>query len=185
MDYSNLKNLPTWNNSGAGIAAQVLVAPVTWFATNGIKAPVGPFTVLGDQVQIKTAHEFIDGKGFLKIACAQKKNKLDANVTGDPGFVKQTQEANVYFPGNTPQLHETYQALMNVPCIVLVKDSNCAADLWMQLGCDCEGAFLGGPWNSGTSGDAAKGFSATFIYDGPVMFYNVAGGPAILPDVES
>ncbi|HVZ97973.1 MAG TPA: hypothetical protein VG847_13920 [Chitinophagaceae bacterium] len=185
MDYSNLRNLRVWSNGGAGIAPFALVAPFSYFATNGIKSPQAPFAALGDQVKITTAHQFLEGKGWLYYILAPAKNKLDIDVVGDPGFVKQSQTANLYFPGNSPELHETYQALLNVPCIVLVKDSNCAANLYMQLGCDCEGAYLGGPWNSGTSKDSAKGFSATFTYDGPAMFYAPDPTSAIMADVAS
>lgn len=183
MDYTNLKNLRSWKNSGAGISAFALVAPMAYFVANtGIKSPVGPFANLGDQVKITTPHDFVAPKGWLYFALAQGKNKLDIDVSGDPGFVKQNQIANIFFPGNSPELHETYQSLLNVPCIVLVKDSACAANLYMQLGCDCEGAFLGGPWNSGYTKDAAKGFNATFTYDGPAMFYSVDPSTQIMAD---
>lgn len=178
-NYSRLANLPSWSNAGAGLSAVAYVAPVEWFTA--ISSVQAPFTNLGDGVQIRNAHTFIAGKGFLRIACAPKSNSLDANVTGDPGFVKQDQKATLFFPGNTPELHETYQTLLNVPLIVLVKDSDCAANLYMQLGCDCEGAFLGGPFNTGVSGSGKKGFNAEVTYDGPVVFYNVTGGPELLP----
>ena len=183
MDYSLLKNMRSWTNSGSGIAAHVLIAPMSWFVPNtGIKSPVAPFTVAGDGITVKVPHEFQAGKGFLYFALAPQKNQLDVPVVGDPGFTKQNQEATIFIPGNTPALHETYQTLMNVPCIVLVKESNCKADLYFQLGCDCEGAFIGGPFNTGTTKDGVKGFNAKVTYDGPVQFYVVPGGPSILAD---
>lgn len=183
MDYNLLKNLRTWENSGSGIAAQLLIAPMTWFVPNtGIKSPVAPFATAGDQITIKEAHEFIDGKGFIYFALARGKNQLDVPIVGDPGFTKQNQEATVFIPGNTPDLHAIYQTLMNVPSIALVKDSNCKADLWMQLGCDCEGAFLGGPFNTGTTQDGVKGFNAKVVYDGAVQFYQPGTSPLVLAD---
>lgn len=184
MDYALLTNHRSWENSGSGIAAHVLLAPMIWFTPNvGIKSPVAPFVNAGDGITIKTAHSFITGKGFLYFALAPQKNQLNVPVIGDPGFNKQNQEADIFIPGNTPALHETYQTLMNVPLIVLVKDSNCKADIgYFQLGCDCEGAFLGGPYATGTTKDGVKGFNAKITYDGPVQFYNVTGGPLILAD---
>jgi len=180
MDYSKLTNLRSWTNSGSGIAAFALIAPMEWFVPNtGISSPVAPFTNLGDSVQITTPHTFITGKGFIYFALAPQKNQLQAPTVGNVGFNKQNQEATIFIPGNDPALHETWQTLMNTPLIALVKDSNCKANLYFQLGCDCEGAFLSGSYDTGTSQSGEKGFNAKLTYDGPIMFYNVVGGPEI------
>lgn len=179
-DYSKLTNLRSWQNSGSGIAAFALIAPMEWFVTpDGIKSPVAPFTDLGDAVTIKTAHAFIAGKGFLYFALAPQKNQLDAATVGDVGFNKQNQEATIFVPGNDAALHESFQTLINVPLIALIKDSACKADLYFQLGSDCEGAFLSGAYATGTSKDGVKGYNAKLNYDGPIQFYQVTGGPEV------
>ena len=176
------KNQRTWQNAGSGISAFALLAPVSSFAVGGIKSPVAPFTSPGDSIIIKTAHEFLAGLGFIYYALAPKKNQLDAKTIGDTGFNKQIQEATIFIPGNSPAMMEQYQKLINVPLIVLVKDSNCAADLYMHMGCDCEGAFLAGDFATGTSDTGVKGITAKITYDGPVQYYTVSGGPAIIAD---
>lgn len=183
MDYSLLTNKRQWTNTNSGIAAMALIAPFDWFVPDtGIKSPLAPFTTAGDGITIKTPHEFIIGKGFLFFSLAIQKNQLDAPVSGDPGFYKQTQEATIFIPGSDPALHETFQTLMNTKLIVLVKDSTCKLNMYYQLGCDCEPAILGGAFNTGTTKDGVKGFNAKVIYDGPPQFYIVEGGPAILAD---
>lgn len=182
-DYSRLRNLRSWQNSGSGISNHALIAPKEWFVANtGIKSPVAPFTLPGDAVTIKNAHEFVEGKGFIYFALAPEKNQLVANTVGDPGFNKQVQEATIFVPGSTPAQHEQMQTLINVPLIVLVKDSSCKAGLYYQLGSECEDAFMSGEFNTGTSKDGVKGYNAKITYDGPVMFYQVSGGPEILAD---
>lgn len=176
------RNQRTWKNAGSGISAFALLAPFSHFAANGIKAPVAPFTSPGDSITIKTAHVFLEDKAFIYYALAPKKNQLEAKVIGDTGFNKQIQEATIFIPGNSPEMMEQYQNLINVPLIALVKDSNCAADLYMQLGCDCEGAFLSGDWASGTSDSGVKGITAKLTYDGPIVYYKVENGPEILAD---
>ncbi len=77
---------------------------------------------------------------------------------------------------------EQFQNLLNQPLIALVKDSSCKAELYMQLGCDCEGAFLSGDFKTGTSNSGVKGITAKLTYDGPIQYYTVTGGPELLAD---
>lgn len=184
MNYSLIKNQRSWSNSDAGIAAHALIAPVSFFvAGTGLKNPIAPFTVAGDGITIKTPHEFVAGKGFIYFALAPQKNSLTANISGDLGFYKQTVESTIFIPGSNPAIHETYQSLVNVPLIVLVKDTSfCSAKQYIQLGSECESAFLGGAFNTGTTKDGVKGFEVKVNYDGPIQYYIVEGGPEILAD---
>ena len=183
MDYSLIKNQRSWTNSESGIAAFAAIAPLAFFETNGIKSPVAPFNNAGDGITIKDPHVFKDGKGFIFFALAPQKNSLTAPISGDLGFYKQNQEATIFIPGSNPAIHETYQSLVNVPLIVLVKDSRfCGDNQYMQLGTQCEPAFLGGSFDTGTTKDGVKGFNVKVNYDGPIMYYVVEGGPVYLAD---
>lgn len=187
MDYSLIRNQRKWTNSDSGIAAHALIAPVEFFVPGtGLKSPVAPFATAGDGITIKTKHDFQAGKGFIWFALAPQKNSLTAPISGDLGFYKQNQEATIFIPGSNPAIHETYQSLVNVPLIVLVKDSSkCSDKSYMQLGTECEPAFLGGSFDTGTTKDGVKGFNVKVNYDGPVMYYIVTDGPEILADVEA
>ena len=184
FDYTLITNQREWSNSDSGIAAHALIAPVSFFVpTTGLKNPVAPFTTPGDQITIKEAHTFNAAKGFIYFALAPQKNSLSAPISGDVGFYKQTQTATIFIPGSNPDIHAIYQSLVNVPLIVLVKDSKiCSEKQYIQLGNECEPAFLGGSFETGTTKDGVKGFNVTISYDGPIQYYVVDGGPEILPD---
>lgn len=183
MDYSLIQNQRSWENSSSGIAAHALIAPKDWFTSDGVKSPVAPFIAPGDSITIKTKHEFITDKGFIYFELGPGKNQWDVPIVGDPGFYKQNQEGTIFIPGSTPALHDLYQTLLNKPLIVLLQDGRCGANQYVQLGTSCEGAFIGGPFNSGTTKEGVKGFNTKVNYDGPVLFYMVDGGPEILADV--
>lgn len=175
--YTNLKSP---KNTGSGVSDFILLAPVADFEEGGIKCPVAPFAAPGDEVTIKTAHVFLAGKAFVKYALAPEKNKLDAKTIGEKGFQKLDQEIDIFVPGSYAELHEAMKNWLNTPLIALVKDSECGADLWYQLGCDCVYAYLSVDFSTGTTKDGIKGYNGKVTYvGGSILLYNVAGGPAI------
>jgi len=176
------KNLKSPVNVNSGIAEFALLAPADWFALDGIKAPVAPFATQGDAITVKTPHEFITGKSFVKFLLAPQKNELNINVTGDVGFKRQEQEVKIFAAGSYAALHETMQELLNVPLIVLVKDAACRAGLFYQLGNDCQFAYASPAFKSGTTNGGVKGYEVTINFDGGVLLYQVTGGPAVLAD---
>jgi hypothetical protein len=181
MEYA-YENLVDPQNVASGIAELILLAPVKSFETDGIKTPVAPFTEPGDEITIKDAHVFKSGKAFTKFQLAPQKNSLNIGTHGEVGLLGQNQEATIFIPGNYAQAHETVKHLLNTPLIALVKDSNCAADLWMQLGCDCQFAWINPNFTTGTSKDGVKGYEVKVTYDGGPQIYSVAGGPEIQDD---
>lgn len=181
-DYA-YRNIHTYENTDPGLAEYILVAPKSWLAPNGLKSPVAPFGVTpGDQITIKTAHEFKEGKGFIKMVLAPEKNEMSTPVVGDTGFKKNNTEIKAVLPGSTIAQHEQLRMLMNEPLIVLHKDANCKANLYYQLGNDCASAYLETEFKTGTTASGIKGFEATVRYSNAPLFYDVAGGPSILPD---
>lgn len=184
MNYSLIKNQRSWSNSESGIAAHALIAPLSFFVPGtGLKNPVAPFAAAGDGITIKVAHEFNANKGFIFFALAPQKNSLTAPISGDLGFYSQNVEATIFIPGSNPAIHETYQSLVNVPLIVLVKDTKiCSAKQYIQMGTECEPAFLGGSFDTGTTKDGVKGFNVKVNYDGPIQYYIVTDGPELLVD---
>lgn len=152
------QNLVTPRNTGSGIADYILIAPVSWFAVDGIKCPEAPFDNPGDEIKVRTQHEFIAGKGFVKYALAPEKNSYDAKTIGDKGFNKFDIESSIFFPGSYAELHEAIKNWMNIPLIALEKDSNCGANFYYQLGCDCTFAYLSPEFTTGTTKDGTKGY---------------------------
>ncbi len=180
MAYA-FKNLKTFKNTQSGISDYVLIAPVYDFEDNGIKCPVAPFTNPGDEVRIKTAHVFKEDKGFIKFALAPEKNQLDAKTIGDTGFQKLDFECKVFIPGSYAEVHEAVKNLINQPLIAMVKDSDCAAGIHYQLGCDCVYAYFKADFSTGTTKDGVKGYSGTITYqNGYVQLYTLT--PELLAD---
>ncbi len=178
--FNNLKNP---QNTTSGISDFILLAPVYDFEDDGIMCPEAPFATAGDRVTIKTAHTFKPDRAFAKIVCAPRKNKLDAATIGDVGFSKLDQTVDFFVPGSYKEVHEAMEMYMNTPLIGLVKDSECDAELWYQLGCDCVYAWLTVNFSTGTTVDGVKGYNGKLnCPSNGIRIYDVEGGPSVLGD---
>lgn len=157
----------------SGVSDLFHFAPVSWFDANGIKCPVPPFAALGDEVKIADDHEFLSGKGFIKALCAPSKNMMSAGSIGEAGSKKFLQKFECFLPGTKAELHATVAGLLNEPCVVLVKDSDCDSGVVYQGGCDCNFAYLeSAEFTTGTLKDGQKGYKLTFEYPtGKVLLY--------------
>jgi len=181
----NYKNLMTPVNTGSGVAEYVLVAQASDFATDGIQCPALPQDgdPAGQSVKILTPHEFKDGRAFAKLALAPEKNSLDAKTIGDTLFQKLDFELKIFVPGSYAELHEQIANLINKQLIILIKDSNCPANMWYQLGCDCTFAYLKADFSTGTTKDGIKGYTVTITWQNSyVQLYAHQDGPEVLAD---
>lgn len=160
-NFSHLKNP---KNLGSGVAQQLLVAPVAWFAAGGIKEPPAVGTAPGDEVIINLSHQFLSTKGFFEILLAPETNSIEARSIGDKGFQKFDQVLKVFVPGSYSQVHECVKNLLNTPFIALIRDSNCESDLWYQLGSDCVPAYFTCDFNTGTTREGKKGYEVQLSY---------------------
>jgi hypothetical protein len=168
ISFTNLKN---YENTTAGVAETVLIAPVAWFAANGIKGP-GLWALPGDDVKIKESHVFLPDKGFIEVFLAPEKNQLSAKSSGDTGFKKLDKELSLYFPGSYAQLHEWVGSMLNTPVIALIQDSNCVANMWYQIGNACNYAYLSADFSTDTTKGTAKGYNLTLTHTAKkIMLY--------------
>jgi hypothetical protein len=158
-------NLLTPTNTGSGIAEAVYIAPVKWFAENGIKQPRPPYLAPGDEVIIKEAHEFLnDTLGFFKISLAPEKNSYEAKVVGDYGFQNLDHDLKVFIPGSYAAEHEQVRHLKNVPIIVLHQDANCRANLWYQLGTDWLESYMTVDFTTSVTKGGVKGYNGSINF---------------------
>lgn len=170
-------NLQNPLHTTPGIAERVLIALVDWFDIDGIKSP-GLWADYGDEVTIKEAHEFKNGKGFISISLAPEKNSYDAKTIGDTGFQKFANEIKLMVAGSYAELHEEIYNLVGKPIIVLIKDSDCPADMWYQIGTECVAARLSADFSTGATKDGAKGYQLTisntaekvYLYEGDITY---------------
>lgn len=185
------KNLLQPQNRESGVAQKLFVAPVSFFEEGGIMAPSPPYLYDGAEVVIEDSHIFLAGKGFLEIALAPEKNNLDMKMIGDTGFTKFDQVIKAIIPGSYAIQHELMKNLLNQQLIVIIKDSNCPANLYYQLGTSCVPAYMSTDFTTGTTREGLKGYNASFnsslgylqIYAGVVSVLNL-GNNLITEDGE-
>lgn len=178
LSFTNLTNP---RNTGSGVAEKMLIAHKNWFQS--IKSP-GAWVNPGDDVVIKDTHIFKPGYGFISIALAPEKNSYDAKTIGDTLFQKLANEIKVQVPGSYAELHEEIAMLMNQPLIILIKDSNCPANMYYQIGTDCVAAYLAADFSTGTTKDGLKGYTVTItntaekvlLYEGDIQYQYETGG---------
>ncbi len=165
MGFTNLLEL---KNTKPGIGENVWFAPVAWFTPNGIKKAIP------DSVIIAEDHEFLPGKGFVKLQLAPRKNKLDVTSIGDLGLNKFFFELDIFLPGSYAELHEQVQNLLNVPLIVLCYDADCPIEFYYDLGTAEEASYLTVDFTTGVIQDGSKGYAgriyttstAVWLYEG-------------------
>lgn len=152
------KNLLNPVNIQSGIGEILLIAPVSYFKGGGIKSPKPPFLFDGAEVVIFEDHEFLEGKKWVEIIFAPEKNKLEANAIGDKGFMKFDQSITGMIPGSYSLQHEQIKNWLNVPLIALVRDSNCPANMYYQIGSECVPAYMTATFGTGTTAEGNKGY---------------------------
>ncbi len=178
-------NLKTPINTTSGISDYFLVAPEADFAEDGIKCPPAPVDgdPMGQGIKIIEDHEFLVGRGFAKVVAAPEKNDFTGKTIGDLGFNKLDLAAKFVVAGSYEQVHEQIASMLNVPLILLFKDSECQANIWYQLGCDCTKAYMETEWQTGTTKDGMKGYIVTFKWQNPfIQLYAGPNGPEVLAD---
>jgi hypothetical protein len=182
------QSLTNFFNTGSGLAEEVYLAPVRWFAPGGIAIPAAPFSNPGDLVKVRANHAFADADyGFVKMMLAPDKNAYEGRTVGDRETQKIEHSLNVFFPGSHSVLHEQLMQMLNEPFIALHKDANCDAGMYYQLGDDKNHCWLKTTWSTGTTADGNKGYNCTFtwishsllIYVGDVN--SLPGNPDFLP----
>jgi hypothetical protein len=163
-------------NTGSGVAEKVFIAPVDWFAADGIKSP-GDWLQIGDKVTIQDDHVFLSGKAFFELALAPEKNSYTAKAIGDNGFIQFANELKINLPGSYDLQHEFIKNILNSPCIVIIKDANCPANIYYQIGNACAYAYLSADFETGTTKEGSKNYlltvknsaSSVLIYAGDLL----------------
>jgi len=179
----NYDDLLEPQNSGSGVADQFLFAPISAFAASGIKGPTltaSPGTpVPGEETTITDAHTFVTGEGFIRVLCSPFKNNLTAAAIGETGSMKLNPKLEVVVPGSYAVQHEFFKNGMNIPGIILIKDSLCEANMYYQIGTSCVyGWMTAVEFTTGSNKDGQKAYKVTFestaagiyIYKGTVTF---------------
>ena len=169
MSYS-YSSLLSPHYTQPGISERVYLAPVRWFATNGIAVPTPPFDEPGKMVTIRQDHAFahID-YGFIQVQLPPERNAYEAKSVGGRETQKLEHTVNVFFPGTYSLLHETLMQMLNEPFIILLRDSTCEGKMYYQLGDPVDYAWLQADWETGTTRDGVKGYNCRFTWTAPSL----------------
>lgn len=164
----------------SGIAERLYLAPVRWFATNGIAVPAPPFDEPGKKVLVQMNHQFANiDYGFLQIQLAPEKNLIEARTVGQRETQKREWNINAFFAGSYSRLHEAMLYMLNEPFIILARDSTCEGKMFYQLGDPVDYCWLQDDFTTGTSADGVKGYNCRFSWVAPSL-YLYQGAPAII-----
>lgn len=145
-------NGPLNRDNAGGLAANVLYAPISHFAS--IQVP-GTYSAAGDEVKITTDHTFDTGKGFVKLkfvvdspsltgAMPEERDASGYRATLEGDVVAETEE----------EITEVLRNLLTDDVLVLVETAN---GKWLQLGTEAFPACI--RQTEDTTGSSVEGQS--------------------------
>lgn len=98
---------------------------------------ITPAVNLGDKVTISAAHTFTAPKGFIEYACKTHSVTLKSTTVGEDSEQELEHTAEFIILGDSASTQEQIQRILNDDVITLLKDADCAANQYVQLGNDC------------------------------------------------
>lgn len=150
-------------NAIPGYAVLGYLIPVDWIDTYAEN--VGN-AAAGDRVTIDGNHVLLAGKAAIELYFAKK------SVSGDGGFVGEELAKRVQWtpkaivPGDTPELLDMMQGLINKNFLLFVQDAQACNDgvaQLIQFGSKCDPCTItGGGFKSGTDGEGRKQWELEF-----------------------
>lgn len=153
------KNLKRPQNTTGGLSDTVLIAPVSWFSKIASNSAVEG---INTWASIYDSHMFLAGKGFVQLQGAAYKQQFAAALNGAPEMGIQEQALKFSVHGSYAQLHATLASWHGEALIVLVKDGNCSANMYYQLGNKDVFAWItASEFSTGENKGASKGYDLT------------------------
>ena len=140
-------------------------APVDWFADGGIPDPPATGSSAGATVTAaSTGFIFNSGFGFVDMKNdLLKGSEMETKSYGDPSAPGVETMAKGRTLGLSAQLVEQFINQIGTPGILLIKDINCAQNVYWVVGCDCNPAYMSFDFKAGTKGgNDVKGTSYEF-----------------------
>lgn len=138
-----------------GYKNELLFCPLADFTALQAPAP-GQTPAIGDTVKITTAHTFGTGKGFYGWAAKVHSPTGKGKTVGDDGAKEMEYEYEISFIGDGAAMQEQVQRMLNDDVIVLLKDAECGANTYIQLGNDCILPTFDGEFDGKTTKEGKK-----------------------------
>lgn len=158
-NYANIvKNANPFGDSG-GYKNVFLFAPRADFLA--IVAPAGDGTTIGDTLQIDTAHTFTAPKGFISWDAKQHSVTLKGTTVGDEGSLEIEYSAEFSIIGDGATKAEQLQRILNDDVIALLKEADCVAGDYIQLGDECVSPTFKVEFDGHTTKEGKKEYKVT------------------------
>lgn len=150
-----------------------------WFATLtdflSLKAPVAPFTNLGDKFKIVTAHTFGANDGFIQWRCKKHAVTSTVETTGEDGSKSLTYKFRFTILGDNASTQEQMQEMLNDDLIVLLKDQDCInTNEYVQFGDSCTTPDYTVSADFKTTKEGLKEWTVEGTVKGKRFFYSAA-----------
>lgn len=102
-----------------------------------LQGVITPAVALGDALTISAAHTFTAPKGFLSYACKTHSVTLKGTTVGEDSAQEMEWTGEFVILGDSASTQEQIQRLLNDDTISILKDAQCGANQFVQLGNDC------------------------------------------------
>lgn len=128
----------TQEGTTGGYKNVVFFAPVDTFTD--IALPTTTPAALGDKYKISTAHTFPTDEGFISMLCKLHSVVVTGETVGEDGANEVMFKAVFTLLGDGAMTQEQVLGLLNASNIWLLKDAECHAGTYVQLGNECKPA---------------------------------------------
>ncbi len=126
-----------------------------------IQKPITTPLVLGDALEIVTAHTFTSPKGFLSYACKTHSVNLKGATVGEDSAKEIEWTGTFGIIGDASTTQEQLMRILNDDIICLLKDAECAAATFIQLGNECVSPEFDVAFDSKTTKEGKKEYVVT------------------------
>ena len=125
-----------------------------------IQKPVSNPATFAEKSAISTAHTFKTGKCFKKIYCTMNKGKVDAKGQGETDGKSLKQEAEIFYPGSSAELHGFMGAVKNDSFVFLFEtpDTDDTGE-YLQVGTEQFPAKFTGEYTTATNSEGVRGYN--------------------------
>jgi hypothetical protein len=129
-----------------------------------IKKPSAAGLVIGDTLEITTAHTFTSPKGFHSWDCKTHSVTLKGSSVGDDGAKELEFSAEFIVLGDSASTQEQLSRTLNDDIIALIKEADClSTDDYVQLGDECISPTFTVEFDGKTTKEGKKEYKVTVV----------------------
>lgn len=159
-------------NKDGGYKARLLFAPIDTFLVNALPV-VGATPALGDTKKISADHTFGANDGFIELTGQINSATSKYTTVGNPGAYVVEHTFEIAIAGNSPELYEMLESLVNDECVYMLKDANCLSNPALeQFGDECLTATIKVDFDAKTTADGVKEHKITGSIRGHKYWYS-------------